>query len=112
MPPLPLLTGVAGAAASAYGRAIKRGMGGYIYPPQYGLVARLHGLAPATTTRVLALADRILPQTVPGTETSPGMEIEGRMEAGGLWRALTTLGRRAAERFRERPGPTSVPEPD
>jgi len=109
---LPLLTASGESAARAYVRAIRRGMGEYIYPPQFGLVARLHGLAPATTARVLGWIDRILPKTAGGTGTEPGMKIDDRMEAGDAWRASTTLGREAAETFKERPGPTSVPEPE
>jgi len=112
MASMPVLTGSAEAAARAYVRAIRRGAGEVTYPPQYGLIQRLHGLAPATTTRVLALADRLLPATGGGTGTEPGMEIEDRIQPGPAWRALTTLGRRAAARLRERPGPVSVPNPD
>ena len=109
---LPLLTGSGEGAARAYVRAIRRGMGEYTYPPQFGLVARLHGVAPATTTRVLGWVDRVLPKTGKGTGTEPGHEIEARMEAGSTWHAVTTLGRRAAQTFRERPGSTSVPDPE
>jgi NAD(P)-dependent dehydrogenase (short-subunit alcohol dehydrogenase family) len=109
---LPLLTASGESAARAYVRAIRRGMGEYIYPPQYGLVARLHGLAPATTARVFGWIDRILPKTWEGTRTVPGREIEDQMEAGKAWQASTTLGRKVEETFRERPGPTSVPDPD
>jgi hypothetical protein len=99
-------------AARAFVRAIKRGEPEYIYPPQYGLISRLHGLAPATTARVLGLADRLLPKTEAGSTTLRGMNIDDRMEDDGAWRALTTLGRKAAREFRERPGPESVPDPD
>jgi NAD(P)-dependent dehydrogenase (short-subunit alcohol dehydrogenase family) len=112
MSSLPLLTAGGEAAARAFVRAIRRGSAEVIYPPQYGVVARLHGLAPATTTRVLALADRLLPETAPGTQTEPGMDVEDRIQPGGAWRALTTLGRKAGERLRARPGPVSVPNPD
>jgi hypothetical protein len=99
-------------AARAFVRAIKRGEPEYIYPPLYGVVSRLHGLAPATTARVLGLADRLLPKTEAGSTTVRGMKIDERLEDSGAWRALTTLGRKAAREFRERPGPRSVPDPD
>jgi NAD(P)-dependent dehydrogenase (short-subunit alcohol dehydrogenase family) len=101
---LPLLTASGESAARAFVRAIQRGEGEYIYPPQYGLVARLHGLAPATTTRILGFADRLLPETEGGQEPSPGREIEARLEPGAIWRGLTVLGRRAVDRLQQRPG--------
>lgn len=109
---LPLLTASGASAARAFVRAIRRGEGEYIYPPQYGLVARLHGLAPATTAAVMGVADRLLPKTEGGTDTAPGREIDARIEKPAIWRALTVLGRRAVRSLQERPGPTSVPDPD
>lgn len=109
---LPLLTASADGAARAYVRAIKRGAGEYIYPPQYGLVARIHGIAPATTIRLLGIADRLLPETGDESGTVPGMEIGDRIDLGRVWRMLTAPGREAAARFRQRPGPSAVPEPD
>jgi NAD(P)-dependent dehydrogenase (short-subunit alcohol dehydrogenase family) len=112
MSSLPFLTGSAEGAARAFVRAIRRGAGEYTYPAQYGIVSRLHGLAPATTSRAMSVADRLLPATGDGTETEPGMTIDDRVQPGPVWRGLTTLGHRAAQRLRERPGPVSVPEPD
>ena len=109
---LPLLTSSAESAAKAYVRAIKRGAGEYIFPPQYGLIVRLHGLAPATTARAFSFIDRMLPTTEAGTETEAGRKIDARIEQAPVWRALTVLGRWAARSFQERPGPTSVPDPD
>lgn len=108
---LPLLSGSAAASARAYVRAIKRGEAECIQPPQFALVSRIHGLAPATTTRLLSLADRLVPTSGEGDETVRGMEIDQQIESRP-WRALTTLGRKAADTFRQRPGPTSVPDPD
>src|ERR687898_1667629 len=108
---LPFLTASADGAARAYVRAIKRGEAECIYPPQYGLVARAHGLAPATTVRALAIADRLLPKSGSTQQTEPGMMIDPHIHSR-VWRSLTTLGRQAAHAFRQYPGPTSIPPPD
>jgi NAD(P)-dependent dehydrogenase (short-subunit alcohol dehydrogenase family) len=108
---LPLLTGGAAASARAYVRAIRRGDAEVIYPPIYSLVARLHGVAPATTVRVMDLANRLVVDSGEGRETERGMEIDARIRSRP-WRWLTTLGRRAAREFHEIPGPDGVPEPD
>jgi NAD(P)-dependent dehydrogenase (short-subunit alcohol dehydrogenase family) len=76
--------------------------------------ARVRGLVPATTTRVMGLANRALPG-VP--ESGSGETIEGRqadrMLDSRVVRFLTKLGRKAAERNNERPGsrPTDEPHP-
>ena len=109
---LPGVTGAGEAAAHVYVRALRRGDAEVVYPPVYGLVARFHGLAPATTTRVMSWADRLLPNTGEPAGTEAGMEIEDRITPGPGWRALTILGRRAGKRLYARPGPVSVPDPD
>ncbi len=108
---LPLLTGGAAASARAYVHAIRRGDAEVIYPPIYSLVARLHGVAPATTVRVMGLANRLVVDSGEGQGTERGMEIDARISSRP-WRWLTTLGRRAAREFHEIPGPRGVPEPD
>lgn len=100
---LPLLTGSAEAAARAFVRAIKRGDAVVTYPPQYGLVARLHGLAPATTMAAMGLAERLLPPTGDATTTVKGEAIDRQLPSTGVWRMLTTLGRNAIERMQPRP---------
>lgn len=64
---------------------------------------RLRGLMPATTTRVMGLASRLLPGAPEGGghETIEGREAQGRLDSPVV-NALTTWGRRAAERFNER----------
>lgn len=99
---LPGLTGSAEAAARAYVRAVRRGDAEVVYPPQYAVVSRLHGVAPATTMRVMSWADRILPATGGPEGIEAGMTIEDRTRPGGVWRALTVLGRKAAKRLNER----------
>lgn len=108
---LPLMTGSAEQAARTYIRAIKRGEAECIYPPQYSLIARLHGMAPATTMWAMGLADRFIVKSGEGDETVRGMEIDKGIESR-VWRWLTALGRQAARTLRQRPGPTSVPDPD
>ena len=67
--------------------------------------ARVRGLLPGTTTRVMGLANRVLP-SVP--ESGPEGTMEGRQADRVLdsrvVRFLTTLGRKAAERNNERRG--------
>jgi hypothetical protein len=71
------------------------------------LLALFHGVAPGATANILALVDRwVLP--APGgvdDHTERGMEIEQR-HPSALRDRLTTLGRSAAKRFNEHPGPT------
>ncbi|HEV2073663.1 MAG TPA: SDR family NAD(P)-dependent oxidoreductase [Thermomicrobiales bacterium] len=102
---VPLLTGNAESAARAYIRAIKRGDAYVMYPPQYNLIARIHGVAPATTMAAMGLADRLMPKTGGDTGTVPGASIDSRLGSGGIWRTLTTLGRKAASRMQPEPGP-------
>lgn len=102
---LPLLTGSAESAARAYIRAIKRGDAYVMYPPHYNLIARIHGMAPATTMAAMGLADRLLPKTAGDTGTVSGASIDARLEPKGIWWMLTTLGRKAASWMQPRPGP-------
>jgi NAD(P)-dependent dehydrogenase (short-subunit alcohol dehydrogenase family) len=66
---------------------------------------RVHGLMPATTTRVMGLANRLLPSTPAGgaIETIEGREAQSRLDSTVV-NTLTTWGRRAAQRFNERHG--------
>lgn len=100
---VPLLTGSAEAAARAYIRAIRRGDALVMYPPQYDLIARLHGLAPATTMAAMGIADRLLPKTSGSQETVTGESIDTDQSPGGVWRMLTGLGRQAAHRMQMKP---------
>lgn len=101
---LPLLTTSGEAAAKAFVGAVKRGDAIIIYPPQYSLIARLHGLAPATTMAAMGIANRLLPDTGPNTEQVVGETIDNRQPAGGIWRILTSLGREAARTMQLRSG--------
>lgn len=96
---LPLLSASAESVARAFVKAIKRGDVERVYPPQYDLVARIHGLMPSTTIRALGLADRILPKTGDSKETVYGASIDEQIPQKGMWRTLTHLGKRATERL-------------
>jgi NAD(P)-dependent dehydrogenase (short-subunit alcohol dehydrogenase family) len=108
---MPLLTGSAAAAARAYVGAVRRGDGEVTYPPIFGLVGRLHGLAPATTMWAMGIASRLIAKSGDGHETVRGSAIDPKVDEG-WWRWLTTYGDRAADDLQQRPGPVSVPEPD
>ncbi len=108
---MPLLTGSAEAAARAYVGAIRRGDGEVTYSPIFGLVGRLHGLAPATTMWAMGVASRLVAKSGDGTETVRGTAIDPKVDEG-WWRMLTAFGRRAERDLNQRPGPISVPEPD
>jgi NAD(P)-dependent dehydrogenase (short-subunit alcohol dehydrogenase family) len=99
---LPGITAGAESAARVFVRAIRRGQPEVIYPPQYSVAARLHGVAPATVTRLMGIAERLIAPSGEDTTTVTGMEIDDRVEST-LWRWLTTLGRRAGERLHQRP---------
>lgn len=96
---LPLLTASAESVARAFIKAIKRGEAERIYPPQYDLAVRIHGLMPATTMRAFSLVDRLLPRTGEDQTTVPGARVDENIEQQGVWRVLTALGRRAANRL-------------
>lgn len=101
---LPLLTTSGEAAAKAFVGAIKRGDAQIIYPPQYSLLARLHGLAPAATMAAMGIADRLMPDTGDHTGQVPGEAIDDQQPDEGVWRMLTTLGREAARKMQPRSG--------
>lgn len=58
---------------------------------------RVRGLAPATTTRLMGLANRLLPGATGNTVPREGREVP----SGPALERLTTLGRRAADRNNE-----------
>jgi hypothetical protein len=73
-----------------------------ILSPLAKIGARVHGLAPATTVRLMGLAQRLLPRppaTGP-TGNVPGHEADARL-GSRLLGTLTTLGNRAAQRNNE-----------
>ena len=71
--------------------------------------SRVHGLAPSFTTRLMGLANRVLPTAPAVDPLGPGTTVEGRMARQGLTGrarrvvdALSTLGDRAGEQNNER----------
>lgn len=79
------------------------------------VATRVHGVAPATTVRVLSLVDRLLPDAGGSALTGPdgararrGAEVDPSVRSRAF-RALTGLTRRSARRFHEEPGPVDAP---
>ena len=75
------------------------------------VAVRAHGLMPATTTRALAVVNRLLPRAGGDDDVAvPGSTADASIRSA-TFRRLTGLTRRAAERFGQRPGPVSSPPP-
>lgn len=70
------------------------------------ILVRVHGVAPALTSNVLGLVDRIiLPDASPAqAERARGMDVDERIDSE-LLDTATTLGTSSAERFHQFPGP-------
>jgi short-subunit dehydrogenase len=105
---VPLLSMDAEQAAKRLVNAMLRGTPEVILTPLAKLGSRVHGLAPATTLRLLTLAARMLPADETPRPARPGHAVSGN---GRLLNALTTLTRRAAQRTHEHTDPTPDPEP-
>jgi len=97
---IPLLSMDARAAARRIVRATLAGRGEVVLTPAAKVGIRVHGVAPAVTTGLLALLNRLLPDPGPGASAAPepGHSLP---EQPGWFRALTTLTGRAATRNRE-----------
>ncbi len=91
-------------AARSIVEAVLAGRPMIILTPLAWVGTRVRGLLPATTTRVMGLANRVLPG-VPKTGSQGTVEgrAADRMLDSTIVRFLTTLGRRAAARNNERP---------
>ncbi|MFF7454671.1 SDR family NAD(P)-dependent oxidoreductase [Kitasatospora sp. NPDC008115] len=96
---LPLLSMDAERAARAIVRAADRGRAELVLTPAAWIGSRVHGLAPATMTRLLTLAARLLP----GSSPDPVHDVPGAEAArtSPLPRWVTTLGDHAGDRFGE-----------
>ncbi len=103
---LPLLSMDAERAATRLVTATLRGTPEIILTPAAKLGARIHGLAPATTLRLLTVVDQLLPSDGTPRTPRPGHAVSGH---GPLLRALTTLSRRAALRTGQHRDPTPDP---
>ncbi len=74
------------------------------------LLARFHGLFPGTTSEIMTLVNNLgLPKS---DKKQPGQGVRGvKVEdaaSNPIFDALTTLGRSAANRFRQHPGPVNL----
>ena len=99
-------------AARGIVRAVKRGKAEYTFPLSAVVATRLNGVAPAATARALALVDRFLPAPDGATgSTALGMTVEERIDSP-VMAAATTLGRAAAEEYRQYPTADGQPSAD
>ena len=99
---LPLVSMDAERAATKMVDAVLAGRPTVILTPLAKVGARVHGLAPATTARMMGLASRLLPAPAAsdGTATVPG-HVADREADSPLLQKLLTLGQRSARRFNE-----------
>ena len=104
---IPVLSMDAERAARLMVRAVLAGKPTLILTPMAKIGARVHGMAPATTVRLMGLAARLLPSAPADQAASSaprvdeGAAVERRLDSR-LVGILTTLATRAARRFNER----------
>lgn len=105
---LPLVSMDAERAAHRIVAGILRGRAMVVLTPLARIGLRVHGIAPATTGRLLGLAGRLLPEPPARTDQT----VEGRVarsrlspRAAKVLDVITRLGQRAADRFNEARGP-------
>jgi hypothetical protein len=89
-------------AARQIVKAIRQGKAEKILSTQATLLARANGAFPGLIPNLMSAMNRLLP---PGTDDRRSIMTGAQAEAtrGGLFRTLTTLGRRAAQRLNEVP---------
>jgi short-subunit dehydrogenase len=99
---LPLISMDAERAASKMVDAVLAGKPTVILSPLAKVGARVHGIAPATTVRLMGLASRLLPAPPAGgpSETVPGHVADRRADSP-LLQKIITLGQKSARRFNE-----------
>jgi NAD(P)-dependent dehydrogenase (short-subunit alcohol dehydrogenase family) len=99
-------------AARQIVRAAKRGDSEVILSAPAWLLARLHGLFPGLTTDALRLVNQVL---LPAPEGDSQNVVRGHealaREQSPVLRTLTRLGRAAADRFHQHPGPRVAGRP-
>ena len=97
-------------AARQIVRAARRGDAEIILSTPAKVLARVQGLFPGLTTAVLRWANQLLLPDArgDGQETVRGHEAIARLRSAVL-HAVTRLGRRAADRFGQRPGRSETP---
>ncbi|GAA5009796.1 SDR family NAD(P)-dependent oxidoreductase [Actinopolymorpha pittospori] len=72
--------------------------------------ARMAGLAPGPTTRLLGLVNRLLPKPPPDPRSRTGREARQELHSR-LHDVLTTWGRRAAQQYNQVTGRDQIPRP-
>jgi NAD(P)-dependent dehydrogenase (short-subunit alcohol dehydrogenase family) len=105
---LPGLSMDAERAARRIVRAARRGEADLVLTVPAHLATRFHGLAPGLTARISGVVDRMLP-SADGRADGAVRGMEALDREGRLYRTATALGRSAAERFNQYPGPVTVP---
>lgn len=103
---MPLLSMNAERAARAIVHAAARRRPEIVLTPAAKAAVRLHGIAPATTVRLMSLASRVLPKAAPGSQV--GGEVAGtaaQASTGGWTDRVTALGERAARRWNQPESP-------
>ncbi|MEU8925257.1 SDR family NAD(P)-dependent oxidoreductase [Kitasatospora sp. NPDC048545] len=99
---LPLVSTDAGRAARRIVRAVESGRRELVLTPLAKAGVLAHGIAPATTDRLLGLAARLLPPSGAAPEHGvPGHRAAARHPRGGPVHRLTVLGRRAGRNHNE-----------
>jgi NAD(P)-dependent dehydrogenase (short-subunit alcohol dehydrogenase family) len=101
---LPLVTMNAERAARLIVRAVKRSDPHPVISLPAFLLDRFHGLMPGTTSRIMGLANRFLPDHS-GGELPPreGRAVQEEIQSG-LFRKATSLGAEAVRKFQFEPG--------
>lgn len=103
---LPVLSIDAERAARAIVRAARRGDPEVILGSPANLAVRFHGLFPGLTSDLAGLVGWLLPGPGGrGERPVSGMEVDAGLDSR-LLDALTSLGRSAARRFQQHPGPS------
>lgn len=102
---MPFVSMDAERAARRIVRAVRRGESEVVLTVPATLLARFHGLFPGVTADMLGVVARLLPGAEGAAAPARGMDIQERI-GSGLLEALTALGRSAARRFHQHPGPT------
>lgn len=107
---LPFLSLDAERAAAMIVKATKRGQAELIAPLMINIAAKVYGLIPGLSADILGVVNTLLPKPAQGkTTTERGMEVEGRIQSPIL-DFLTMLGKNAAKRFNQYPGPVNAPK--
>lgn len=99
---LPLLSMDAERAARRIVSGALRGRAEIVLTPAARLAVAAHGVAPGLTTRLAAVADRLLPRDETATEPAPGHTTEDRQPR--WFGTATRMTQQAARRLRQQDG--------